>query len=80
MDMAPITIALGPGFTAGIDVNVVIEKNRGHNLGHLLFSGSVQANTSSPGEIGGYTRERVIYSNKAGIISTLKVIGDEVFQ
>ena len=32
-DMAPTTIALGPGFEAGKDVDIVIETNRGHNLG-----------------------------------------------
>ena len=34
--MAPFTVALGPGFTAGKDVNVVIETKRGHDLGRLI--------------------------------------------
>ena len=35
-DMAPITVALGPGFEAGVDVDAVVETKRGHNLGKVL--------------------------------------------
>lgn len=77
-NMAPITIALGPGFEAGVDVHAVVETNRGHNLGRLIFSGRAQDNTSKPGNIGGFTGERVIYSTKSGLISTIKEIGELV--
>ena len=33
---APLTIALGPGFTAGQDVDVVVETKRGHRLGRII--------------------------------------------
>ena len=36
-EMAPITIALGPGFMAGKDVDVVIETMRGHKLGRTII-------------------------------------------
>ena len=52
--MAPLVIALGPGFTAGEDVDVVIETKRGHNLGRVIRSGSAVPNTGIPGIIGGY--------------------------
>ena len=78
MHMAPITIALGPGFEAGKDVAVVIETMRGHNLGRLIFSGRAKENTGLPGKIGGYSKERVIYSPAEGVISNVKEIGDEV--
>ena len=39
-NMAPITVALGPGFVAGEDVDAVIETKRGHHLGRVLWSGS----------------------------------------
>ena len=39
IDMAPITIGLGPGFCAGKDVHVVVETMRGHNLGRLIYQG-----------------------------------------
>lgn len=78
MDMADITIALGPGFEAGKDVNVVIETMRGHNLGRLIFTGKACENTGIPGEIGGFTKERVIYSHCEGVIKNLREIGDLV--
>lgn len=78
INMAPITIALGPGFEAGKDVDVVIETMRGHNLGRLIFSGKAIENTGLPGKVGGYSKERVIYSPAEGIISNIKEIGDIV--
>lgn len=39
MELAPLTIGIGPGFAAGRDVKTVIETNRGHNLGRILHSG-----------------------------------------
>ena len=40
-DMAPLTIALGPGFVAGQDVDAVVETKRGHRLGRIIREGSV---------------------------------------
>lgn len=79
-NMAPITIALGPGFNAGVDVDIVIETMRGHNLGRLIFEGFAKENTGVPGEIAGFSKERVIYSEAEGVIKNLKSIGDIVKQ
>lgn len=76
--MAPITVALGPGFEAGKDVDVVVETNRGHNLARLIFEGKAAPDTGAPGSIGGYTLERVIYSPAEGLIKNIKSIGDIV--
>ncbi|WP_027632722.1 selenium-dependent molybdenum cofactor biosynthesis protein YqeB [Clostridium hydrogeniformans] len=76
--MAPITIGLGPGFEAGKDVDAVIETMRGHDLGRIILEGKPMENTGMPGEIKGYSKERVIYSGKTGIINTLSKIGDKV--
>jgi xanthine dehydrogenase accessory factor len=73
---APLVIALGPGFIAGKDAHLVIETNRGHDLGRLIHAGEAAANTGIPGEIGGYTKERVIRSPGPGIFATEKQIGD----
>lgn len=78
MDMAPVTIALGPGFTAGVDVKTVIETKRGHNLGRLILSGSAAANTGIPGIIGGYGAERVIHAITDGNLYGIRKIGDLV--
>ena len=76
--MAPCTIALGPGFTAGVDVDVVIETSRGHNLGRVITSGAAKTNTGRPGNIGGYTVERVIHAPAAGVLRNIRSIGDVV--
>ena len=78
MDMAPITIGLGPGFEAGIDCDVVIETNRGHDLGRLIFSGSAQANTGNPGNINGYTKERILRASADGKIHIINDIASVV--
>ncbi|WP_207695578.1 YqeB family selenium-dependent molybdenum hydroxylase system protein [Enterococcus sp. DIV0212c] len=76
--MAPITIALGPGFSAPTDVDVVIETMRGHYLGRLYFEGGAIPNTGIPGEIGGKSAERVIHSPASGNVKHAKKIGDVV--
>ena len=77
-DMAPITVALGPRFVAGQDVDAVIETKRGHNLGRVLWSGSAAPNTGIPGIIGGYGKERVIHCPAEGILRNVKKITDTV--
>ena len=76
--MAPITVALGPGFTAGEDVDAVIETKRGHNLGRVLWQGTAAPNTGIPGPIGGFGKERVIHSPARGILRNVKTITDRV--
>lgn len=77
-DMAPITIALGPGFTAGEDVDVVIETMRGHRLGRIIKEGSAIQNTGIPGVIKGFGKERVIHSPAKGILRNICHITDMV--
>jgi xanthine dehydrogenase accessory factor len=75
---APLVIGLGPGFHAGKDVHLVIETNRGHNLGRIITNGEAEPNTGIPGPIAGYTEERVIRAPKEGKFKALKLIGDDV--
>lgn len=77
-EMAPLVIAIGPGFTAGEDVDVVIETKRGHNLGRVIRSGSAVPNTGIPGIIGGYGKERVMHAQAEGILRNAASIGDIV--
>lgn len=77
-EMAPLVIALGPGFTAGEDVDVVIETKRGHNLGRVIRSGSAVPNTGIPGIIGRYGKERVMHAQAEGILRNVASIGDIV--
>ena len=77
-NMASITVALGPGFAAGDDVDAVVETKRGHNLGRVLWTGSASPNTGIPGIIGGYGKERVIHCPANGILRNVKHITDTV--
>lgn len=74
--MAPLTIAMGPGFTAGEDVDCIVETKRGHNLGRIIRSGSAAPNSGIPGNIGGYTAERVLHAEAEGTIHVVRGIGE----
>lgn len=76
--MAPITVALGPGFSAPEDVDIVIETMRGHNLGRIIEEGRASENTGVPGVIAGFGIERVIYSDYSGVITNIEKIGNVV--
>ncbi len=77
-EMAPKTIALGPGFQAGRDADLVIETMRGHQLGRVIHEGSALPDTGVPGLIQGYGAERVIHAPAAGRMENLRKIGDIV--
>jgi xanthine dehydrogenase accessory factor len=76
--MAPIVVALGPGFEAPRDVHAVLETNRGHDLGRVFFAGSAQSDTGVPGSIGGETAARVLRAPASGRVEALRSIGDSV--
>ena len=78
IDMAPLTIGLGPGFRAGEDTDLVIETMRGETLVKIYRSGTAIPNTGVPGVIAGYAKERVIHAPCSGTIRYLKQIGDLV--
>jgi xanthine dehydrogenase accessory factor len=77
-DMAPLTIGLGPGFEAGSDVHLVIETNRGHNLGRVIAKGCAQPNTGVPEAVNGYGEERVLRAPCDGKVTIDLNIGDQV--
>lgn len=75
---APIVVAVGPGFTAGIDCDAVVETMRGHTLGRAYYQGSAIPNTGIPGDIGGYTLERLLRAPCDGTFRCVREIGDRV--
>ena len=75
---ADIVIGVGPGFEAGVDCHAVVETKRGHNLGRVIWSGSAYPNTGVPGNIGGYTVERIIRATADGVFRAKVNIGDYV--
>jgi xanthine dehydrogenase accessory factor len=75
---APVVVALGPGFTAGVDCHAVVETNRGHNMGRVLLGGSAEPNTGVPGAVGGEGERRVLRAPSEGIFCGVRAIGDPV--
>ena len=76
--MASAVIGVGPGFTAGKDVNAVVETNRGHLLGKVIWEGGTQADTGKPGEVLGFSEERVIRAPADGHVESMKELGEMV--
>ena len=78
MTAAPIVVALGPGFTAGIDCHAVIETTRGHNLGRVYYHGSAEPDTGTPGSLGGQDSQRALRAPIEGVFYAQRKIGDHV--
>jgi xanthine dehydrogenase accessory factor len=78
MDHAPLVVALGPGFVAGLDAHAVIETKRGHSLGRVITGGEALPNTGCPGDVGGFTEERLLRAPVAGVFRGAHHIGDLV--
>ena len=78
LDDAPIVVAVGPGFTAGVDAHAVVETMRGHYLGKVITTGPALPNTGSPGEIGGHTDDRLLRAPCAGLFTAVRKIADTV--
>lgn len=78
LDDAPLVVALGPGFRAGVDCHVVIETNRGHDLGRVIEQGAAEADTGEPGSVAGKTHSRVLRAPVAGHVHPLALIGDTI--
>ncbi len=75
---APIVVALGPGFCAGMDCHAVVETKRGHDLGRVLLEGSAAPNTGVPGTVGGESARRVLRAPAEGVFRATRAIGDRV--
>ena len=75
---APVVVALGPGFDAGVDCDAVVETMRGHRLGRVIWNGQAAVNTGVPGEIGGASAERVLRAEYQGVIKWDATFGDVV--
>lgn len=70
----PLHIGLGPGFTAPLNCDAVIETQRGHHLGRVYWTGSAASDSQQPE---GDPR-RVLRANEEGILVTHANIGDHV--
>ena len=77
-DDARLVVALGPGFTAGVDCHAVVETMRGPRLGRCIWEGPAEPDTGSPGAVGGRASERVLRAPAAGAAEWKVAIGDIV--
>ena len=75
---APVVIGVGPGFTAGVNVHAVVETKRGHYLGQVITKGQALPDTGIPGEIGGYTQERILRAPCQGVFHSICRIAQQV--
>ena len=75
---APFVIGVGPGFEAPRDVHAVVESNRGHDLGRVIYDGTAEPYTGVPGEMKGVGKERVLRAPSAGVVKHIRKIGDAV--
>jgi xanthine dehydrogenase accessory factor len=75
---APVVVGVGPGFTAGFNVHAVVESNRGHHLGRVIWDGAAESYTGIPASVDGYTASRVLRVPQSGIFKGLRAIGDVI--
>lgn len=75
---AMLVIGVGPGFTAPDDVHIVVESNRGHDLGRVIYEGGAEPYTGIPGHMMSYTKERVLRSSLEGPVKHVLKISDSV--
>lgn len=66
LNLVPLMIGLGPGFLAGENCHAVIETNRGHYLGRVIWEGNPLPNTGIPEGFGDRYRDRVLRAPSAG--------------
>lgn len=73
-----LNIGIGPGFLAGTNCDVVIETNRGHQMGRVIWQGSAETDTGVPERVISQGKERVLRAGCDGVISGLVEIGEHI--
>lgn len=76
LEAARLVIGLGPGFVAGENCHAVVETNRGHRLGRVIWQGPAEADTGLPEAVGEFQKERVLRAPADGVLKTHAEIGD----
>ena len=57
---------------------IIVETKRGHNLGRIIRNASAAPNSGVPGNIAGYSKERVLHAPCAGVLHVVHDIGSIV--
>mgnify|MGYP001812174965 CR=1 FL=1 len=77
-EIAPVVIALGPGYVARKDCDAVVETVRGPQVGAILEDTGERLRDEPPAEIMGYGGERAVKAVRDGIFFTQHRIGGTV--
>jgi len=78
LDSSLFMIGLGPGFTAGVNCHAVIETNRGHNMGRVIWQGGAEPDTKVPETVAGFNVDRVLRAPVSGLLDGGKEIGSMI--
>jgi xanthine dehydrogenase accessory factor len=78
LELAPLTIGLGPNFVAGETTHLAIETQWGDELGAVLRSGATNALAGEPRNFAGHARDRFVYAPASGVLRTSAAIGQRV--
>ncbi|MBN2319798.1 MAG: EF2563 family selenium-dependent molybdenum hydroxylase system protein [Acidobacteria bacterium] len=76
--LAPLTVGLGPNFTAGETVHAAVETGWNEELGKVIWNGPTRPLEGEPQKIAGHARDRYVYAPAAGIFRTNLNVGDMV--
>lgn len=77
-DLAPIVIALGPGYVAHKDCDALVDTFRGPQVGNIIEDTGEHLADEPPAQIMGYSEERALKAIRDGIFFTQHAIGDVV--
>ncbi len=76
--IAPVVIALGPGYVARKDCDAVVDTVRGPEIGAVLEDTGEVLRDSPPAQIMGYSGERAVKAVRDGIFFTQEKIGAQI--
>jgi xanthine dehydrogenase accessory factor len=76
--IAPVVIALGPGYVARKDCDAVVDTVRGPQVGAVLEDTGEALRDSPPAQIMGYSGERAVKAVRDGIFFTQQKIGAQI--
>jgi len=78
MGLAELVIGLGPGFAAGENCHAVVETQRGHCLGRVIWQGEPLSDTGIPERVANHGAERVLRAPADGVLRAYASIGDHL--
>jgi len=78
--LVKLIIGLGPGFVASENCHAVVETNRGHMLGRVIWQGPPEPDTGLPDTVSNHRAERVLRAPVDGLLETHAEICDHLEQ